>query len=378
MEKFKAVEKAMKTKAYSKEGLSAAAKLDPREQAKADAGEFLGNMVDELEQQIETLEAESESIQATMKKGKGHAAKAERIAEIERVIERHKWHQGKLELIRRSLENGGVETEQVNELGENIKYYVAEGMNDDFMEDETMYDDLDLQDEEDQYGMNLDNDKVSSQDTQSIQDDSAPAELEPPKASVPVGKQRSAVEAVASSAVRRPSAQLRSPLPTLATVHTTPLPTLSNGSSAIAGMKPAAAPVRLAGEGLKYASAAAAAANNVGIAPLPPPPSTTPGLGGVPLPPQARAASVASAANSPSVASIQPVSQDKAPGPVGAPGGGSVASNQSHKAPGKGKAAARAPTPAPTAVETAESSRGRFEGARGAVNGCRCCSMIGR
>ncbi|EAQ84681.1 hypothetical protein CHGG_08695 [Chaetomium globosum CBS 148.51] len=161
MERFKAVEKAMKTKAYSKEGLSAAAKLDPREQAKLDAGEFLGNMVDELEQQIETLEAECESIQATMKKGKGHAAKAERIAEIERIIERHKWHQGKLELIRRSLENGGVETEQVNELGENIKYYVSDGMNDDFMEDETMYDDLNLEDEEDQYGMNQDNDRVS-------------------------------------------------------------------------------------------------------------------------------------------------------------------------------------------------------------------------
>jgi len=31
METFKAVEKEMKTKAFSKEGLSAAAKLDPKE-----------------------------------------------------------------------------------------------------------------------------------------------------------------------------------------------------------------------------------------------------------------------------------------------------------------------------------------------------------
>jgi len=51
MEKFKAVEKAMKTKAYSKEGLSAAAKLDPKERAKMEACEFLSNMVDELERQ---------------------------------------------------------------------------------------------------------------------------------------------------------------------------------------------------------------------------------------------------------------------------------------------------------------------------------------
>ena len=120
MERFKAVEKAMKTKAYSKEGLSAAAKLDPKEQAKHEAGEFLSGVVDELEQQIETLEAEGESIQATMKKGKNQASKADRMATIERIIERHKWHQGKLELIRRSLDNGGVETEQVNDLEERL------------------------------------------------------------------------------------------------------------------------------------------------------------------------------------------------------------------------------------------------------------------
>ena len=120
MERFKAVEKAMKTKAYSKEGLSAAAKLDPKEQAKVEAGEFLASMVDELEQQIEALEAESESIQATMKKGKTNTAKADRMAAIENIIERHKWHQGKLELIRRSLENGGVETDQVTDLEESM------------------------------------------------------------------------------------------------------------------------------------------------------------------------------------------------------------------------------------------------------------------
>ncbi|KAL2144563.1 hypothetical protein VTI28DRAFT_8976 [Corynascus sepedonium] len=358
MEKFKAVEKAMKTKAYSKEGLSAAAKLDPKEQAKLDAGEFLGSMVDELEQQIETLEAESESIQATMKKGKGHAAKAERIAEIERIIERHKWHQGKLELIRRSLENGGVDAEQVQDLGENIKYYVSDGMNDDFMEDETMYDDLNLQDEEDQYGMNLDNDKVSSQDTQSIQEDAA-AEVEA-KPSGPSGKQRSAVDAVAGSAVRRPSAQLKSPLPTLATVHNTPLPTLNNGATATAGMKPAAAPTRLAGEGLKYASAAAAAANNVGIAPLPPPPSAPSSVGGASVSAQVRA----SAANSPNVASIQPAAQEKAPNATAVPSGGASTTSQSHKATSKGKAVAQA--------TTAEATDGAKAGqTNGAANGIR-------
>ncbi|KAK7991963.1 CCR4-NOT transcription complex [Apiospora saccharicola] len=308
MERFKAVEKAMKTKAYSKEGLSAQAKLDPKEQAKVESSDFLAGMVDELEQQIEALEAESESIQATMKKGKTNTVKADRIASIEHIIERHKWHQSKMELIRRSLENGGVEAEQVTDLEESIRYYVSDGVNDDFIEDEELYDDLNLQEDEDIFGL-PDNDRVSSQDTQSIQDDTP--ETEPRPSSLPGKPPRTAVDAVAAAG-RRPSTQLKSPLPTLATLHN-PLSTVTNGSSTSASMKAAPLPMRPAGEGLKYASAAAAAAdkNNLGIAPLPPPPGSLPVLpstGISPLPGMRT-----SATSSPSIASIQPVSSESRP-----------------------------------------------------------------
>ncbi|RDW61001.1 CCR4-NOT transcription complex subunit 3-like protein [Coleophoma cylindrospora] len=284
MEKFKAVEKAMKTKAYSKEGLSAAAKLDPKERAKMEACEFLGNMVDELERQIETMEAEAESIQATMKKGKANTAKADRMAEIERVTERHKWHQGKLELIKRSLENGGVETEQVTDLQETIQYYITDGMNEDFMEDDEMYDDLNLQEEEDVYGMNNDNDRVSSQDTQSIQEEAPDVEIR--SNSIPSGKAKATPNPEPPLvAARRPSTQMKSPLPALATLHT-PLSNMSNGNSTATNMKPAAVPTRPPGETLKYASAAAAAAasDKVGIAPLPPPPEAMSNGSHPPLP----------------------------------------------------------------------------------------------
>ncbi|KAK8069516.1 general negative regulator of transcription subunit 5 [Apiospora phragmitis] len=309
MERFKAVEKAMKTKAYSKEGLSAQAKLDPKEQAKVESSEFLAGMVDELEQQIEALEAESESIHATMKKGKVNTVKADRIAAIEHIIERHKWHQSKMELIRRSLENGGVESDQVTDLEESIRYYVSDGMNDDFVEDEELYDELQLQEDEDVFGMNLDNDRVSSQDTQSIQEEVP--ESEPRPSSLPGKPTRTAVDAVVAAG-RRPSAQLKSPLPTLATLHN-PLSTVTNGSSTSASMKPASLPTRPAGEGLKYASAAAAAAdkNNLGIAPLPPPPGSAPVIpstGVSPLP-----GVRTSAASSPSIASIQPATSESRP-----------------------------------------------------------------
>lgn len=310
MEKFKAVEKAMKTKAYSKEGLSAAARLDPKEQAKVEAGEFLSNMVDELEQQIETLEAESEQIQATMKKGKNQTAKAERIAEIERVIERHKWHQGKLELIRRFLENGGVETEQVNDLEESIRYYVSDGMNEDFMEDDEMYDDLNLEDEEALFGLGADGERGSSQDNQSVQDEPEPSATEPAIAKPP---RKPSKEPETSTAARKGPAQTKSPLPALATLHT-PLSVISNGSNT--SMKPATVPTRAPGETLKYASAAAAAAAadkaNVGISPLPPPPGTT----GVPLLSQGQSAS-----NSPALTAAQPVHQTpiQAPATIATP-----------------------------------------------------------
>ncbi|KAL5624614.1 hypothetical protein BROUX41_004674 [Berkeleyomyces rouxiae] len=274
MEKFKAVEKAMKTKAYSKEGLSAAAKLDPKEKAKEEAGIFLREMVDSLELQVEALEVESEGLSATIKRGKNNTSKAERISEIEDTIERHKWHQGKLELIRRSLENGGIETEQVTDLEESIRYYVQDNSSPDFMEDEELYDDLHLDADEDNFGMNLqDNDRVSSQDTQSIHED-GPTPGEAIIESLKAGSKNRSSE---TSSKRQVSAQLKSPLPTLATLHPSQP---STSSSSAANMKPASVPTRLAGEGLKYASAAAAAAasdkNNVGIAPLPPPPGSAP------------------------------------------------------------------------------------------------------
>ncbi|KAL8956095.1 MAG: hypothetical protein Q9193_006281 [Seirophora villosa] len=274
MEKFKAVEKEMKTKAFSKEGLSAAAKLDPEERKKQDACDFLSNMVEELERQIETLEAEEETLQATVKKGKKDSSKADRLSEIGRLTERHKWHQGKLELLLRSLENGNVETDQVNEREESIKYYVEENQSVEFMEDDAIYEDLNLEEDEGAFGMNNDNDRVSSQDAQSIQDD-LPESADGRGPNGGGGKPKSSsVSEPQSAAARRPSNQLKSPLPALATLHT-PLGNVTNGVTNNS-MKPAPLPTRPPGETLKYASAAAAAAasdkTTAGIAPLPPPP----------------------------------------------------------------------------------------------------------
>jgi CCR4-NOT transcription complex subunit 3 len=290
MERFKAVEKEMKTKAYSKEGLQLATKVDPKDKERLEMVEFLQHMNEELERQIETIEAEIESMAVTTKKSKKAAdTKAERIAELEDITERHKWHQNKLDLLQRALENSSIETEQVKEIEDGIKYYVEENQSPDFMEDDTIYDELNLQEEEAIYGMGGEMDRVSSQDTQSIQDETPDLEGKP---SVPKAK---AVEPSQTGA-RRPSTQLKSPLPALATLHT-PLPGVS--SSTTTSMKPAPLPTRTPGEPLKYASAAAAAAasdkNGVGIAPLPPPPGASAAQSGL-APAGARASATTSPA----------------------------------------------------------------------------------
>lgn len=318
MEKFKAVEKEMKTKAFSKEGLSAAAKLDPKEQEKAETCEFLANMVEKLDYQVEALEAEEETLNATVKKGKKDTAKADRLAELARLTERHKWHQGKLELLLRSLQNGNVETEQVHDIEESIKYYVENNQDIDFNEDDTIYDDLNLEEDEGAFGMGNEADRLSSQDAQSIQDD-VPDTADGRSAAIGGGKPKSSsISEPPGAAGRRPSNQLKSPLPALASLHT-PLGNITNGSTSNA-MKPAPIPTRAPGETLKYASAAAAAAASdksaVGIAPLPPPPNaavpspaTNPGLNAIPPTPAAKS----SATTSPSVVTSLPTSVGHTP-----------------------------------------------------------------
>ena len=278
MEMFKAVEKEMKTKAFSKEGLSAAAKLDPKEQEKLDMGQFLSDMVDELSRQVESQEAEAETLQAGIKKKRGDNGKADRLSELERTVERHKWHSGKLEILLRSLENGSVDTDQVKDIEDGIKYYVEQNQEVDFMEDDAIYDGLNLEDEEGIFGMANDMDKVSSQDAQSTQDEPPDMEItRTGSVSDKPGTSKSVSE-VPTQARRLSTQQMKSPLPALSTLHSSLPGGVSIGKVA-SDMKPAPLPTIPTGQPLKYASAAAAAAasdkSGVGIAPLPPPPGVT-------------------------------------------------------------------------------------------------------
>jgi CCR4-NOT transcription complex subunit 3 len=127
MGKFKACEKEMKTKAFSKEGLIQSAKLDPKAQEKLEQTQWLQNSVEELLLQVETAEAEIETLQqGGRKRGKVGATAQDRLDELERLNERRKWHISRLEIMLRLLDNGTLSTEQVLGLKDDVNYFVED------------------------------------------------------------------------------------------------------------------------------------------------------------------------------------------------------------------------------------------------------------
>ncbi|KAI0464645.1 hypothetical protein LJB42_002265 [Komagataella kurtzmanii] len=149
MERFKEVEKEMKTKAFSKEGLNMN-KVDPREKEKSETSKFVESMIEELERQSEALEAQIDQIQSSGKRGKKlDNSKTDQIAELQSSLDRNNWHQEKLQTILRLLQNGNLEADQIQRIQEDIEYYVESNQDADFAEDDGIYDELGLDEIED-------------------------------------------------------------------------------------------------------------------------------------------------------------------------------------------------------------------------------------
>ncbi|KAH6807131.1 transcription regulator NOT2/NOT3/NOT5 family protein [Perilla frutescens var. frutescens] len=141
MERFKICEKETKTKAFSKEGLGQQPKTDPKEKAKSETRDWLNNVVSELENQIDSFEAEIEGL--SVKKGK---TRPPRLTHLEASITRHKAHIMKLELILRLLDNDELSPEQVNDVKDFLDDYVERNQEDfdEFSDVDELYSSLPL------------------------------------------------------------------------------------------------------------------------------------------------------------------------------------------------------------------------------------------
>ncbi|KDN37779.1 hypothetical protein RSAG8_09934, partial [Rhizoctonia solani AG-8 WAC10335] len=253
MEKFKACEKEMKTKAFSKDGLNAAQKLDPREKEKAETSTWLAQQMEELGRQIEHTEAEIELLQGTT--GRSRRAKAAgngggRAEELATLNERRKWHVGRLEIVMRLLENNTLQTETVAALKEHISYFVESNTGEDFEFDEGVYDELNLDEEEEAFGIAAD-DNGSDGEEESV--DERPTR---PPAREPKSKPFS-LDDDSPSKKDESSPVLKKAAPRKQSIHieSKPPPPQPNPAKVL----PPTAPTKVTLPPIRYAAAAAAA-----------------------------------------------------------------------------------------------------------------------
>ncbi|KAF3839680.1 hypothetical protein F7725_018397 [Dissostichus mawsoni] len=146
MERFKVVERETKTKAYSKEGLGLAQKVDPAQREKEETGLWLTCTIDTLNMQVDQFESEIESLSVQTRKKKGDKDKQDRIEELKRMVERHRFHIRMLETILRMLDNDSIVVDSILKIKDDVDYYIDSSQDPDFEENEFIYDDLDLDD----------------------------------------------------------------------------------------------------------------------------------------------------------------------------------------------------------------------------------------
>ncbi|KAF7300772.1 hypothetical protein MKEN_01302400 [Mycena kentingensis (nom. inval.)] len=176
MEKFKACEKEVKKKAFSNVALGEAVKLDPKEQEMNEAIAWLDTQLETLQMQVEAAEAEVETLLGAQKKktSKAGSAAATRVEELAHLNGRRKWHIGRLEIVLRMLNNGTLEPEQVMALKEDVHYFVETNMEEDFTEYEGIYDDLNLDEEEERFRGAVDDSMRESDDESEFVDEPVP------------------------------------------------------------------------------------------------------------------------------------------------------------------------------------------------------------
>ncbi|XP_043207314.1 CCR4-NOT transcription complex subunit 3-like isoform X1 [Amphibalanus amphitrite] len=141
MERFKGLERETKTKAYSKEGLGAATKLDPVQKERDECTRWLSNSIEQLNVQIDQFEAEMDSLTVKRKRDKD---KSERLDQLKHWIEKHRFHIKKLETLLRMLDNNAVDIESVKKIRDDVEYYTESNQDPTFVENDFLYDDINM------------------------------------------------------------------------------------------------------------------------------------------------------------------------------------------------------------------------------------------
>lgn len=123
MERFKALEKETKIKAFSKEGLIQGTKISQAERERNEIRSWLTDSVEALNTQIESIEAELEGLSITS--SKRSSSKISEAELLQRLIPRHKFHIEKLEACLRLFDNDEIDVVMINDIKDNVDYYIS-------------------------------------------------------------------------------------------------------------------------------------------------------------------------------------------------------------------------------------------------------------
>lgn len=145
MERFKVVERETKTKAYSKEGLGLAAKIDPATKEREEARIWITEVLDRLQIEVDQIESEIEQVYAGSRKKKLDRDKQDKVDELQEWAGKHRHHSQQWEMILRMLDNCTIQPDDIKKLQEDMEYYLDCYKEPDFQENEFMYDDFDLE-----------------------------------------------------------------------------------------------------------------------------------------------------------------------------------------------------------------------------------------
>ena len=156
MDQFKDLEKSSKIKQFSNEGLELQAqrssrynKFNPEQVKKNAAVEYLSDIIEQLNQQNEGLEVELHLLSVQLKKAKAsnNSSIQTSIGDARYKIERNNNHLTKLEKILRSIENENLEPDRLDEIKDDLEYYVENNQEDDYVEYDDFYDQLEIDDD---------------------------------------------------------------------------------------------------------------------------------------------------------------------------------------------------------------------------------------
>ena len=173
MERFKILERETKTKAYSKEGLGVAGKMDPAQKEKEEINQWLTDSIDRLQVQQDKWESDMEASAIALKKKKTDKDKLEKIEELKEKLEKHRYHVYQLEALMRMLDNSTVTCEEIKAIKEDLEFYIdATETNDpDFTENEYLYADIEGMDTFEDYVQKKQGNFLPSGDSKDMDDD---------------------------------------------------------------------------------------------------------------------------------------------------------------------------------------------------------------